>query len=786
MKKTILALGIAMSTSLVYAGGIDGKTADAKAVVSSVPNTEAVADTTITLQEVSIRSNFCNEKDTPLSLTTINPQDIRLHATASNYVEVMQGVPGVYATSSTGNYGDATLNMRGFKQDNIAILLNGIPIQGLTSGSMYWSNWMGLADATYAIQIQKGMGSSMLADCAMGGMVNIITRTGNGIPSASFALSTTEHGLTKGTLNYSSGTLAHGWNIDLMLAYTKGHGFVEVSDVETLSYMLSVSKYLGAHNTLVFTALGSPEQHDQRNTELSSAEVDGHGVGYSKNWGMLRGNPYSIARNHYFKPYFTLQHLLDGERFNMKNSVYLALANGGGRSTVSSNSKNSIISHQTADGHIDFDAVEAENRLQQDSEGRNIGQHAMIDYLSGHTQAGAIASGSYRFDDITTLEAGVQYQYYDTWSKMKMLDMLGSDYLLYYNKEYRLGDYIGSRYGRTTHHLSAFAQGRWTVGRLNANVGATIFNGNYRRHNDETGAVSDWATGTGVSVKGGVLYHLFGNKGVQDFNGSLFLNVGYNSRLPYAGIYLASSDLKITNDVVNEKNLLGEFGVRSSWSGGGMELSGYIASWRDKTLTVSLSKRANEAAEKYQITGLNALHMGLELTAHQQLTPWLRGKLYAMTASWKWKSSGNALIYDSYSGETLKEYTIYCNGLHVGDAPQTQLGIQLDAKLYRGLYAHLGWQFNARMYADFEPSTRTTDDSTDAYMLPSYHLLDATIGWEGVLLKDVRLNLFATAQNLLDAKYIERGIDGAAHDLTSFRGYWGAPRLISLGMRVNF
>ena len=770
-----------MSANLVLAGGNDKSLSIPQPRLgagSESPIAEAVADTTITLQEVSIRSHFSNEKETPLSITTISPQDLRLHATAPNYVEALQSLPGVYATASTGNYGDATLNMRGFKQDNIAILLNGIPIQGLTSGSMYWSNWMGLTYATYAIQVQKGMGSSMLADCAMGGMVNIITRMGNGQPQASFALSTTQHGLTKGTLNYSTGTLSHGWCVDLMLAYTRGHGYVETSNVETLSYMLTVSKYLGAHNTLMFTALGSPEQHDQRNTELSQAEVDLYGVGYSKNWGTLRGNPYSIARNHYWKPYFTLQHILDGERFSMKNSIYLALADGGGRSTVSS-TKQSIIAHQTADGHINFDAIEAENRADLDADGSHIGKHAMIDYLSGHTQAGAIATGEYRLSDITTLEAGLQYQYYDTYSKMKMLDLLGSDYLLYYGKPYVVGDYIGSQYGRTTHHFSAFAQGRWTLGRLNANLGATVFNGNYRRHNDETGAVSEWASGVGMSVKGGLLYHLTRGE-------SVFLNLGYNSRLPYAGTYLASSDLKITNDVTNEKNLMAELGLRSSWRGGGLELSGYLASWRNKTLTVSLSKRANEAAEKYQITGLNALHMGLEFNIHQQLTSWLRAKAYAMTASWKWKSSGNALIYDSYSGETLREYTIYCNGLHVGDAPQSQLGAQLDARLAKGIYAHIGWQYNARMYADFEPSTRTTADDTDAYRLPAYSLFDATVGWEGSISNDLRLNIFATGQNLLNATYIERGIDGAAHDIDSFRGYWGAPRLVSIGMRMTF
>ena len=163
-----------------------------------------------------------------------------------------------------------------------------------------------------------------------------------------------------------------------------------------------------------------------------------------------------------------------------------------------------------------------------------------------------------------------------------------------------------------------------------------------------------------------------------------------------------------------------------------------------------------------------------------------------MMASWKWKSSGEALIYDNYTGETLNTYAINCDGLHVGDAPQTQLGATIEAKLYRGLYAKISWQYNARMYADFEPSSRIesgtaqTGEAADAYRLPEYHLVDSTIGWQGRVGKGTRLNIFASIQNLLDEKYIERGVDGASHDAQTFSGYWGAPRLASIGMRVAF
>ena len=746
-----------------------------------------LTDSVFNLQEVVIRDNFSSSETTPLSIKTLQPSHIKLYSTAPNYVEMLQGIPGIYATPSTGSYGDATLNIRGFKQENISILLNGIPIQGLTSGSMYWNNWMGLAEATYAVQIQKGMGSSMLADCAMGGMVNIITKTGEGLPEWDFSTSYTQYGTKKAMLSYSTGQLKNGWSANLMVSGVYGDGFVEASQVKSMSYLLSVSKILNPYNTLMFTALGSPEQHDQRNTELSETEVNTYGRGYSKNWGWLNGEKYSIGRNHYFKPYFTLQHHYDKGALHMKNSIYLAIADGGGRSTYNvkdtifrSNgdtipSRKTIIKHQTADGHIDFNSI-----IEENSE-NGYSSNMMIDYLSGHTQAGAVFTADYQLNNNWKLASGIQYQYFNTWSKMVILDLLGGNvwYDKSTNKDLVVGDCVGAQYGRTTHLSSLYGQIQYDGRKINTNLGVSVFSGNYRRHDDVTGKVSDWAHGWGVGIKSGLLYHITGKS-------QAFINLGYNSRLPYAGTYLVSSDLSVKDDVVNEKNLMAEAGTRIKWNGGGLELSAYYARWNDKTVTVNIAKRANESAQKYYITGLNALHMGVELTVQQQLASWVNLSAFANLASWKWKSSGEALIYDGYTGETLNTYTIYCNGLHVGDSPQTQFGAQADFKMPYGFYANLSWQYNDRMYADFEPNDRKSAESPDAYRLPSWNVLDATIGWSSQLTEDMHIDIFATGRNLTDANYIERGKDGANHDLATFRGYWGAPRTLSIGMKLSW
>ena len=124
---------------------------------------------TLSLEEITVKANFSPANRTALRLKTITAEEIRLQSAARTYPEMLKGIPGLYATSESGSYGDAKLNIRGFGQENISVMLNGIPISGLVSGSMYWNNWMGLADATNAIQVQKGVGSSLLSVGSVGG-----------------------------------------------------------------------------------------------------------------------------------------------------------------------------------------------------------------------------------------------------------------------------------------------------------------------------------------------------------------------------------------------------------------------------------------------------------------------------------------------------------------------------------------------------------------------------------------------------------------------------------------
>ena len=64
------------------------------------------------------------------------------------------------ATPEGGGYGDAKINMRGFKATpNVAVLINGVPMNDMEWGGIYWSNFSGLAGVTSSMQTQRGLGA---------------------------------------------------------------------------------------------------------------------------------------------------------------------------------------------------------------------------------------------------------------------------------------------------------------------------------------------------------------------------------------------------------------------------------------------------------------------------------------------------------------------------------------------------------------------------------------------------------------------------------------------------
>lgn len=774
--------GVASGNSLHLADG-----------VVSVADTLMWEGVPMTLQEAVTRASFASGKSSPLRITQIDREAIMDRSWSGTYPELIGGVPGVYATSESGNYGDARLNIRGFAQENISVMLNGIPISGITTGGMYWNNWMGLADATEAIQLQKGVGSSMLSDCSVGGTVNIVTTTASENFSLNASVVASDFGTAKSSLKVSSGSLPHGWSFSAMGSYVGGRGYVESTDVNSFAFLLNVNKTFGSRNTLIFNFLGSPEKHGRRSTRLTYSDVEQHGRRYSKDWGWKGRERFGLSLNNYFKPYFTLQHLYGSDRLTLRNSVYFSIGDGGGRWTESVGK--SVYSYSTPDGHIDWNAVEADNVLEETPGYGRRAQNILSDYQAGHTQAGAIFSGELAVGEGWILGFGAHYQNYRTWEREKITDLLGADYWyedyasnslmgLAGRNPYKVaGNYIRTRNGKVINHGTIYASAKYQTNKIITDFGVSLFGSMNRRWDkyNYSGSEADSkiARGIGASFKGGLLWHI--NKA-----NSIYANAGFYSRLPYSGTFFSSGNNSVSNNVKNEKNILGEAGHRFVFERGGLETEFYAAYWMDRTLMSDRYKQQNEEDVRYMVTGLDALHYGVEAECWWNISSWMKLSAFASLGSWKWKNDVNAIIYDEYAGLAAAHVNVYCDGLPVSGAPQTQAGATLDVKLPAGFGISADWRFNARMYADFDPASRKdASDRTAPYRIPSVNLFGVDFRWHGIPFGKVGAEFFVHCSNIFDVKYIERGRDGSSHDRDTFTGFWGFGRNLSFGFRVS-
>ena len=766
------------------------------------------ADTTaILLDEITVSAGIRNTRTSPLRLTSIDEKDIKVKSAGKTFPELLKEIPGVYATPETGSFGDAKINIRGFQQENISVLLNGIPISGLTSGSMFWNNWLGLTDATSTIQLQKGIGASMLSDNSVGGTINIITKSPMKESSFEAGYSYTDYQLSKGYFSYNSGEIGNGWGISLTGSYLWGHGYVECTDASAGAYMLSISKRINDRHSLLFTALGGPERHQQRSQRITYAEMEQYGRGYSKNWGFYRKEngrlvQKSISENNYFKPYFTLNHFYtNNSNLKINSAAYLAIGNGGGVWTESKG--NRIISYQK-DGHIDWDTIIAQNKAA--AERGESAQNILSDYMAGHIQFGVLTSAIWDLNEHLSLEGGLHYQLYNTWEKEKITDLLGGDFWYedYQNNSLAgvngrnpikgVGDYIRTNNGKNHNYGTLYASMVYKKNRFIVNAGASLYGALTRRWDKynytEGNYYSKAATGIGGSFKAGVLYKM-------DMKQSFYLNAAAYSRIPYSNVYFSSGNNRISEGVKNEKNLLGELGYRFVHHRGAVEATFYGAYWFNKSIMSDAYRQLEEDGCRYMITGLNALHYGIEIEGHYYMATLAKITANASIGSWKWKNDVHASIYDDYSGQTIDEVNVYSDGLPVGDAPQTQIGAAVEitplkylaSSAFRqisNLAITADWQFCDRYWADFEPDSRTEpDDNADPYRIPSYHIVNLSVR-NTFKFNKFDMSVFFTLNNLSNSRYIVRGLDGADHNRETFTGYWGAPRNLVMGISLNF
>ena len=745
----------------------------------TVDSSDVVVDFTlvidaIAMSDIEVLASRADEK-TPVAYTTIDKAEMEVRLGSQDIPMILNTTPSVYATQQGGGAGDARINVRGFNQRNIAVMINGVPQNDMENGWVYWSNWDGVGDATSSIQMQRGLSAVNLAVPSIGGTMNIITDPAAHEKGGKFKQEVGEGGFLKSTINYNSGLINDKLALSGTIVRKTGDGFIDGTWTDAWAYYFGGSYAVSDDQRFELYTVGAPQRHGQnlykQNIATYSQELAGDIDGYDTEafaagekfeheagrffnqnvapvdasytgqqywymYGAKTTDRYSSdflneRENYFHKPLVNLNHFLDiNDDLNLSSVLYWSGGSGGGTGTYGSVSRVPAVEgnawYSSSPWTWDWNAEIAQNSANVDSafsdtENRSTG--ILRNSINRQDTYGLISKLSYDVSEDLEVQAGIDWRTAGIEHAREVRDLLGGDYYVDYaddnapdGKVVRLGDEIAYHNSTTVDWIGGFVQGKYDVSKFNlyGMAGLSSIKYSYQDHFtvENEKIVSD-AIST-FQVKGGGVYNL-------DDRMSAFANVGYVEKPPIMDnvIYY---DGTVATDPDNEKFTGLEFGGKYKSGNVDIKLSQYNTQWKDRNITkaVSTGQGSSGDTDIIFLRGVNQSHIGWEVETKVALHDMVDLDLVLSKGDWKFDGDAEGSYQEQEYNEenqviglTTTDYAYALDGLMIGDQPQTAYVAGLTVKPISGLRIQGLYKMYSDNYADWSPDSREISGDAD-------------------------------------------------------------------------
>lgn len=761
------------------------------------------------LNDVTIYSQRAVSRKTPIATSLVKREEIEERIGNQEFPTILKQTPGVHANIQGGGWGDSEIYMRGFDNSNIAIMVNGIPVNDMENGVVYWSNWAGLAEVTHEIQTQRGLTTNLISSPSIGGSINIITKGFEVERNIKFSYSLGNDGYNKIMVSTSSGILKNGWSFSLLGSKTWGDGYAIGTNFSVYNYFINIIKRINTSHQISLTAFGAPQYHYSRSNALKLSEwnkVKDYNL-YGKSWMQYNpdygfdsnGTRKSADYNQYHKPQISINHTWqNSHKFSLSTTLYASIGYGFALSGDANSDKyteydwygssngdlNMIF--RKPDGTFDYAKIESINQ------NPSLGSQLVMTNLKTNFQWYGLVS-TYRRDFLHNLQltTNLDVRYYRGQHTNIISDLYGGSYYIdpvrknidfhnrkeaydsdWINEKLHVGDVVHRDYDGHVMQEGISAQLEYSKENITAFLSGSLSNSTFWRYDrlfyDEDKARSSNVNFLGGSIKCGANYN-FGKIN------NAYINVGYISKVPpfKKGIFMSVNNSNVINkDAHNESALMLELGYGMQNKYLNIDINAYLMEWMNKTMT----KSGFLGKEQYFInmTGVASKHMGVEFSLKANPLRWLELNTMLSIGHWIWDSdSVKGYAYNSY-GQALTENgevttigavdhakaTINMKGIKVGGSAQTTAAIDILFKPYDGIRIGGGYTLYDRNYAYFSIGGNKLKISkimnvSDAWKIPIGGCLDIRASY-AFSIKNVDFLIGTQVNNVLNQQYIEK------------------------------
>lgn len=717
-----------------------------------------------TLREVEVVGDIAIARETPVAFSNVDPIKIKEQIGSQDLPMVMNSTPGVYATQRGGGDGDARISIRGFDSRNVGVLIDGIPMNDMANGRVFWNNWVSIENNTGGVQIQRGLGASKLAIPSIGGTMNITTASTSEERKLAVRQEYGNNFNYRSGVFYNSGRLKKGWSFSAAGVFRRNDGYVDMLYSRVFSYYTKVEKRTKKH-VYSFMAIGTPQISGQRNFAVdvpvytysknlaSQLGIDTtgrveRGVRYNQSWGYLArtrdgdglqdSSRFNTNVNIYHKPVISVKDFWQiNEKFHLSTIVYASWGLGGGTELVGNVPVYNTPDYAQLNLQVAYNANSNNiyNGFGPDSLYK--GQRRSTSYVrlnrNDHSWYGALSTFNYKLNSNWNFSGGIDARTYQGRVYSTFRDMLGGDLVLSTfdaneatNTPKFVGDVTRQNIERLIRWFGAFGLAEYKAGNWSAFFNASTAFSFYKQYNyflkrqlvlpDTTLLIGhfDQITYQGTTYDRN-------SEGLRDnqtdwkmlpgftFKTGANYNLTERSNVFVNAGYLNRAPL-ITfvfrpdnqefRSINNEKIYSAELGYSYRSQVISFNVNTYYTIWDNRPTTVVFN--TPDGPVSTNASGMSALHKGFEFDGAWKINKKFTLEGMFSLGDWKWNSIAVATLFDN-NGNVAGETRFDPSGLKVGDAAQHTYALSLRFEPIRKLYIKGQYNFFSRNYANFVP-----------------------------------------------------------------------------------
>ncbi len=258
--------------------------------------------------EVEVSALRARPGFTPVTASNVGRDDIERGSWGQDVPMFLSQVPGFYAYSDNGHgIGYSYFQLRGFDMRRTAVSLNGVPLNDASSHSVFFVDLADFLATTEDIQVQRGVGTSLYGGAAIGGSVDLATRTP--LPDRRLRVQALAGAWDTSRFNveYDSGRSDTGWAATMRWSRVDSDGYRDQSWTTMWNYYLAVER-AGERSHLRLLLFGGPEDTHLAYDGVSRDYLDGEVTGDRRRDRRFNPLAYPNEVDHFFQPHYQLIH----------------------------------------------------------------------------------------------------------------------------------------------------------------------------------------------------------------------------------------------------------------------------------------------------------------------------------------------------------------------------------------------------------------------------------------------------------------------------------------------